>query len=919
MPKLQKLKIMKKTIKSLFAVIAILTIASCAKEQLIAPEDGNGQLRTFTVSLSESKTSLDEDGKVVWTAGDVLWVSNGSEVSSWVVPEEADGQKTFSFSTTLTGDLYVVYPETAAKGVKDGKVSIVVPGTQDGSFSSANICVGKTVDCAVQLHNATAVAKISVDEEALDVKTLSLSSTGTALAGDCEISFSEGDIAAVTPGENTFGGIVVPDASGELYVSIIPGTYPAGFQFSAISEAFTTQSKTTVSEKTLNANDMVDLGAIGTDMASPAGTGTEGDPYQITNLPEWLALAYYVNAGETMEDEYIKVMNDIDGITVPVGYLYTDEEGSEDFYFQGHLDGNDKTLKINIEGEQTVALIGDAAAPASFTNVKVAGVANSTGNYAAGLVAMVNSGAGVEFTNCESSVSVSGVQYVGGLVGYNDGYSKFTNCTNNGTVSATGHWTGGISAVAQTGEFISCTNNGTVSNDGGQCVAGIVGKANGVCSFTECKNFGEISSTNGYTGGILGYVKQFNLTMSKCVNNGKICPGYVVTTVTSSGALAYTEYRCYAGGILGYIQVSKGTNAFDIQECVNNGELYAPTSGGDMGGVVGYLEDNAGENGSVFKNNKNTGKITGLQEPLPDTSEKPTVTYYTGGVVGWHCRIYSEFLENTGEVSAPAGEYVGGVSGTNRNAKIIDSKNSGNVTGGKLAAGIVCYQNWSQVQRCDNTGNVTATVYRAGGIVADNHKAGSIYNSSNTGVISAPTQAGGIVGLCENQASENIQNCFNTGAIKSTNAEAKAGYAGGLIGYGNLSSNSITIANCYNTGVVTCAGAEIEGADAYMGSLFGYMYDGKAISYCYALESSCAKLAGTGAYGAEQKCFPVLADGTFKDGASVLFEGTKLGDLESSKVSETLNNWIVSKNAAWRTWVFTSDTAPAFGPLYVVL
>lgn len=909
---------MKKSIKFLFAALAILTVASCAKEELIAPAGSDVQLKTYTVSFSDTKTSLD-GSSVVWTAGDSLWISNGTEVSSWVVPEEAEGQKTFTFTTSLDGDVYVVYPATAAKGVKDGDLVIAVPSTQDGSFSSANICVGKAVNYKVQLHNATAVAKIAVDEAALDVKTLSVSSTGTALSGECKVTFSGGAISAVAPGDVTFGGITVPDASGELYMSIIPGTYPAGFQFSAISEAFTTQTRSTVSAKTLNANNMTDFGTIGTAMAAPAGAGTEGNPYQITNLAEWLALAYYVNAdaANTMEGKYFKVVNDIDGITVPVGGVFNNGEEDVDFYFKGNLDGDNKTLKVNLEGEKTVALIGDATAPASFKNVKVAGVAKASGDYAAGLVAMLNGGAGVSFTDCESSVAVSGAGYAGGLVGYNDGISSFTNCVNNGAVNGTGHYSGGISATAVTGTFTSCTNNGAINNVGGQCVGGILGKANGVCSFSECGNTGEITTTNAYTGGILGYVKYFNLTMSECVNSGKINPGYIATSVTSSGALQYTELRCYAGGIVGCVMVQKGTTAFDIQNCVNSGEIYAPNSGGDIGGVAGWIADDGGENGSIFKHNKNTGKVTGLQEALPATSDKPTVCYYTGGVVGWHCRVYSEFLENTGEVDAPAGEYVGGVSGTNRNAKIIDSKNSGNITGGKLASGIVSYQNWSQVQRCDNTGNITATVYRAGGIVADNHKAGSIYNSSNTGNISAPYQVGGIVGLCENQASQNLRNNFNTGAVNSTNAETKTGYAGGLIGFGNLSSQAITIANCYNTGVVTCAGASVEGAGDYMGSLFGYMYTGKAITHCYALETSSAKLAGTGDYAANQKCLMVLANGTFKDGTSIVFEGTKLGDLESSKASESLNNWIINANDAWRTWVFTTDTAPGFGPLYV--
>lgn len=898
---------MKKSIKFLFAAIAILTVASCAKEELLAPS-GDAELRTVTVSLSDTKTSLDASNHVVWTAGDSIWISNGNEVSSWIVPEEAEGQKSFSFTTILSGDLYVVYPAAAAKGVNAGKLSIVVPGAQDGSFSTANICVGKAdANLAVNLHNATAIAKIAVDDEAASVKTLSISSTAP-LAGDCEVTFTGTDIA-VAAGESTFGGISVQDASGELYVAVIPGTYPAGFQFSAISTELQTETKTTTVANTIEVNDFVDLGTIGTNMTDLTGEGTEGSPYLIKNLAEWLALAYYVNDDpeNTMENKFIKVENDIDGISACVGGIVNDGENDIDYYFKGNFDGNNKTLKVNLTGDNAVALFGDVTAPATFKNVKVEGVATGT-DYVAGIAGMVNGGAGVSFTNCQSAVAVNGAKYVGGIAGYTDGIVSFSSCVNNGALTATSHFTAGIAATATNGTFSACSNNGVITNGKGQCVGGICGRAYNKSQFDNCTNTASVTTDERYVGGILGYFNNNadTLAFNACSNSGELIAGSGRTTITSGGKAVNYTIDSYCGGIIGYMIGKKTT----VSGCTNSGTIDVSEAGGNACGIIGFSN---GSNG-IIENCTNEGDIIGVAESYPNYEELPVYVQYIAGITGYTALTSIKNCENRGTVSAAGANYVSGIEGSNRNSSVNDSANYGNITGKNNTAGITGYQNWSNCQRCTNKGNVTGETI-VGGVVAYNHKAGGIYSCCNEGNITGGQQIGGVVGLMTTQANQNMQNCYNTGAIKYKSAEATNPFIGGIVGrhqYGQIQ-------NVYSSGSIGCAGGEISAAALVsVGGVAGVLGAGQTVNYCYYLESGCSQLCG-GTNPYEGKFYAVETSGNFKDGVTVLFAGTKLGDLESAKISETMQNWVINTNNTWLTWVFKDNTTPAFGPIYVKL
>lgn len=147
------------------------------------------------------------------------------------------------------------------------------------------------------------------------------------------------------------------------------------------------------------------------------GTGTESDPYQISNGAELAYLAQQVNSEKIdSEDTFITLTNNIDlnnKAWTPIG--------NSDSVFAGTFDGNGHTISglyINITGSYSPAKKGRLY-QGLFGCVEDGTVQNL---IVTGSVTIGN----------EKSVNVS---YIGGIVGINDG-GKVQNCGFYGTVSA---------------------------------------------------------------------------------------------------------------------------------------------------------------------------------------------------------------------------------------------------------------------------------------------------------------------------------------------------------------------------------------------------------------------------------------------------------------------------------------------------
>ncbi len=151
----------------------------------------------------------------------------------------------------------------------------------------------------------------------------------------------------------------------------------------------------------------------------------------------------------------------------------------------------------------------------------------------------------------------------------------------------------------------------------------------------------------------------------------------------------------------------------------------------------------------------------------------------TAGIAGFNQGIIEDCI-NKAEVSCDM-MYTGGIAGGNYNVvrrcenygTIIAGKNSNN---GMSAGGIVGTNN-ALLEECANYGEITAATGNAGGIAGAFAK-GIIRNCYNRGIITGPTQIGGLVGQSDMSDNCDLRNSYSAGQINIT----QDGSAGGIIG-----------------------------------------------------------------------------------------------------------------------------------------
>ena len=277
------------------------------------------------------------------------------------------------------------------------------------------------------------------------------------------------------------------------------------------------------------------------------GSGTALDPYNIRDCDALQA----INDGDL--DAYYQLTQSFScsgianfiPIAIKIGPM---PEPS----FNGHFDGQGFTisgLTINQPSVNGVGLFGNTGPGSSISNVGLTGVTITGKNYVGGLVGVNNA----SVTNSYSTGSVNGSLYVGGLVGYN--LDSIFNSYSTGSVEGSNN-VGGL--VGVTDGVISASYS-TGSVDGSISVGGLVGYGNGG------------SITNSYaTGNVDGGSNNGGLIGS---NSAAVVNSY--STGSASGTL-------YSGGLIG----------------VNNGSV---TNSYSTGSVTGFFKEGlvASNNGTI--------------------------------------------------------------------------------------------------------------------------------------------------------------------------------------------------------------------------------------------------------------------------------------------------------------------------------
>jgi len=514
-----------------------------------------------------------------------------------------------------------------------------------------------------------------------------------------------------------------------------------------------------------------------------AGSGTEANPFQITDKDDLALLSDLVAGGYDFAGQYFIVTQNIemqDPETMGDYFTPIGDTGS-DCAFSGTFDGNGKTISgLYIDFSDYAGLFGYLNG-ATVTDLTVSGATVACGDGAGCIVGYADEN--VTVSGCTVTGSeIDGGSYAGGMIGYAYGEVSVSGCTvTDSSIYSDGYCAGGI--IGFTDYYADLSD----------------------CTVTDCDICGDI-----YAGGIAGYLFD-DSGISGCSVTGSTIGSWYDQEFD-------TEYYSYhAGGIIG--SAGDGINITDctVTDCQIDGDYHA-------GGIAGYL---------YSCNNIFNCSVT-------DTADNTISSHNTaGGIAGYFqdsTHIYNCSVSGYSIVS----DYnAGGVAGNMDDENIIDYCNADSLTiyGSTFSGGIVGYADDDNTfthcaaNGCSITGDDTV-----GGIAGFTHYQPVIsWCTVSGGSIAGPYYIGGVLGYsesCDEHAA--ISNCQVTCDITGTETSSTQ-YIGGILGYG-YEHDDMLIDDCeYNGNIIGSSTYEV-----YAGGIVGYneYYDGyepgMVISNCVA-------------------------------------------------------------------------------------
>ena len=168
--------------------------------------------------------------------------------------------------------------------------------------------------------------------------------------------------------------------------------------------------------------------------------GTQDNPYLIQNTEQMNRLAERVNASssEHYADKYFELGNDIDYDGTENNYTPVGCGSSIAYYFGGHFDGKGHRISgVNINVDNAHQALFGVVNGGTVRNLTLA--SSTITSYAdgiAGIVGYLQGNGTLDNCHVASTVSVSGRNYVGGIVGSNT-YGTISNSSSGASVSGT--------------------------------------------------------------------------------------------------------------------------------------------------------------------------------------------------------------------------------------------------------------------------------------------------------------------------------------------------------------------------------------------------------------------------------------------------------------------------------------------------
>lgn len=283
------------------------------------------------------------------------------------------------------------------------------------------------------------------------VATLDTGKAGASLAYTISTSTSGVSISFDTPEHGVvLNGKCYAPSGQSVQFRVVPDDFFKGVvSVTANGTALTaTDGKYTVTV----ANADIDIAVTLTAGSSPAGSGTNTDPYIINSTAHWNALATAINAGNSNINK--------DGVSffrLDADITVSTMIGTAAHPFESTFDGNGHKLTFNLQTSDA-----DYCAPFSYTR-----------------------GAEIENLIVDGTIKSSG-HYAGGIIGHAEGAFTVLNCVVKTNIVSTGSdqavydggFIGGVFGESSV-NIIGCVFEGTITSSGNTCFGGFVGKAEG--------------------------------------------------------------------------------------------------------------------------------------------------------------------------------------------------------------------------------------------------------------------------------------------------------------------------------------------------------------------------------------------------------------------------------------------------------
>lgn len=291
-----QLQTMKKSISIILSLVSVVLLGSCEKAQLDSQQNNESNAARTIIGIFEeeiTKTTLAEDGLTPkWAVGDQICLLNNTSKEIITLTQamirEDDGS--FIFETTLTGDIYAVYPASATSMSScSGKIEFTIPENQDGSFAKANICIAKCPDGNSSLSFKNATALLSFTQKEAGVKEIQMKSANV-IAGAMSATWN-GSTPTIDVEGTTAKAILMKSAEAveNYYIAIAPVTTgKSTFTFVKGTDEKPFSSYVTNNGNTLARKNKYDCGNLDNREYKPGRRGEEdGHEYVDINGVKW--------------------------------------------------------------------------------------------------------------------------------------------------------------------------------------------------------------------------------------------------------------------------------------------------------------------------------------------------------------------------------------------------------------------------------------------------------------------------------------------------------------------------------------------------------------------------------------------------------------------------------------------------------